>query len=70
MRVKRVPMVNTSIRSTARDYKGAEMVPDGQAHLLIEIDGQKDSVRLESDALFRLLDSLGALSVAARSSAR
>ena len=47
----------------ARDYKGAEMVPDGQAHLLIEIDGQKDSVRLESDTLFRLLDSLGALSV-------
>ncbi|MDG2123341.1 MAG: FAD-linked oxidase C-terminal domain-containing protein, partial [Verrucomicrobiales bacterium] len=47
----------------ARDYKGAEMVPDGQAHLLIEIDGQKDSVRLESDTLFRLLESLGALSV-------
>ena len=28
----------------ARDYKGPEMVPDGDAHLLIEIDGQVDSV--------------------------
>ncbi|CAN5453900.1 FAD-linked oxidase C-terminal domain-containing protein [soil metagenome] len=47
----------------ARDYKGAEMVPDGQAHLLVEIDCQPASVAAEAGSLAALRGSLGALSI-------
>ena len=39
----------------ARDYKGADAVPDGLAHLLVELDGHADSVALEILALEKLL---------------
>jgi glycolate oxidase len=39
----------------ARDFKGPEMVPDGDAHLLIEIDGHIDSVAGELRSLEALL---------------
>ena len=39
----------------ARDYKGADAVPDGLAHVLVELDGHADSVALETVALEKLL---------------
>ncbi len=49
----------------ARNYKGAEMVPDGQAHLLLELDGQPGSVASETATLEALIrDELNAVSVA------
>ena len=50
--------------AAARDHVGGEMVPDGEAHVLVEIDGQADSVKLDCAALERKLHELGALSVA------
>ena len=48
----------------ARNYKGAEMVPDGQAHLLMELDGQPGSVVSETATLEKLVrEDLGAVSV-------
>jgi glycolate oxidase len=47
----------------ARNYVG-DSVPTGNAHLLIEIDGQPDAVPLEIEALKSLLQSLSALSIA------
>ncbi|MCP5538726.1 MAG: FAD-binding protein [Akkermansiaceae bacterium] len=47
----------------ARDYLGAEALPDGNAHLIVEIDGRADSVRGELAALREFLSSLGTLSV-------
>jgi len=47
----------------ARDYKGGEMVPEGNAHLLLEIDGQPGPVASEAGSLIELLGSLGALSL-------
>lgn len=46
----------------ARNYLG-DSVPDGEAHLLVEIDGQKNTVPLELAEIRQLVESLGALSV-------
>ncbi|TLD68660.1 FAD-binding protein [Phragmitibacter flavus] len=48
----------------ARNYIG-DTVPTGNAHLLIEIDGQPDAVPLEIAALQTLLQSLNALTISA-----
>lgn len=42
----------------ARQVAGSERVPKGDAHLLIEIDGQLETTRLELRALEQLLNSL------------
>lgn len=47
----------------ARDYLGAEALPDGNAHLIVELDGRKESVRNEISALREFLESLGALKI-------
>ncbi|MFT5409766.1 MAG: glycolate oxidase, partial [Verrucomicrobiales bacterium] len=49
--------------AAARAHVGGEMVPDGEAHVLVEIDGQADSVKLDRLALVSKLEALGALSV-------
>ncbi|MEI6536446.1 MAG: FAD-linked oxidase C-terminal domain-containing protein, partial [Verrucomicrobiaceae bacterium] len=46
----------------ARDYVG-DSVPQGEAHLLVEVDGQNDAVPLEIAALVKLLHQLNAVSV-------
>ena len=43
----------------ARDHVGSNVIPDGQAHLLVELDGQEASVHSESAQLKALLESLG-----------
>ncbi|HWL54838.1 MAG TPA: FAD-linked oxidase C-terminal domain-containing protein [Chthoniobacteraceae bacterium] len=45
----------------AREYLGTAIIPDGEGHLLIDLDGQPDSVRGETESLSRLIRSLGAL---------
>ncbi len=47
----------------ARDYLGAETLPDGNAHLIVEIDGRESSLPAELKELRDLVESLGALSV-------
>jgi len=47
----------------ARRHLGREIVPEGSAHLLLDLDGHESSVRLETDALVAVIRSLGALSV-------
>ena len=47
----------------ARRHVGPQHVPRGDAHLLVEIDGQKDSVRSEARILAGLLKSGGALEI-------
>jgi glycolate oxidase subunit GlcD len=48
----------------ARSHAGADgVIPPGDAHLLMEIDGQKESVVGESAALVMLLRDAGALAV-------
>lgn len=47
----------------ARDYLGAEALPDGNAHLIVEIDGRAESVRGELASLKTFLESLGTLSI-------
>ena len=49
--------------AAARDHKGSDLVPDGDAHVLIEIDGQVDPVKLDCAAIEKKLHELGALSV-------
>jgi glycolate oxidase len=46
----------------ARNYVG-EGVPSGEAHLIVEVDGQPEAVPLEIENLRALLTSLGALEV-------
>ena len=46
----------------ARNYVG-DSVPDGEAHLLVEVDGQENTVPLELQALQALLEGLGAVSI-------
>ncbi|OYW71775.1 MAG: FAD/FMN-containing dehydrogenase, partial [Verrucomicrobia bacterium 12-59-8] len=45
----------------AREYLGASVTPEGDAHLLVEIDGQADSVKGEIDQLAKLVESLGSI---------
>ncbi len=47
----------------ARDYLGAEALPDGNAHLIVELDGREESVRNEIPALREFLSTLGALKI-------
>lgn len=48
----------------ARDYVG-DSVPEGEAHLLVEVDGQENTVPLELQAIESLLRGLGAVSISA-----
>lgn len=47
----------------ARDHVGSEMIPDGDAHLLVELDGQPGSVKLETASLAELIKGRGCLSL-------
>jgi glycolate oxidase len=47
----------------AREHLAKRIVPQGEAHLLIDLDGQEQSVRSELEALTAQLRSLGALTV-------
>lgn len=47
----------------ARDYLGADTLPEGEAHLIVEIDGRKDSLSTDLAALHQLVDSTGAIAV-------
>ncbi|HRQ90617.1 MAG TPA: FAD-linked oxidase C-terminal domain-containing protein [Bacteroidia bacterium] len=47
----------------ARDYLGPEMLPDGDAHLIVELDGRRETVLQDLARLRELVDSLGAVSV-------
>src|SRR5580704_18556313 len=48
---------------SARKHLGHQIVPAGNAHLLVDLDGQEKSVRNESAVLESLVKKLGALSV-------
>src|SRR6516165_9655916 len=45
----------------AREHLAQEIVPEGDAHLLIDLDGQTSSVRIELENLSARMRSLGAL---------
>ena len=47
----------------ARNYLGAEKLPDGNAHLIVEIDGRAESVKGELADLRKFLETLGALTI-------
>lgn len=47
----------------ARDYLGPETLPEGKAHLIVEIDGRRRSLASELDDLHRLVLETGALDV-------
>jgi glycolate oxidase len=47
----------------ARRHLGREIVPDGNAHLLLDLDGHEASVRSEIEALSAIIKSLGALTL-------
>lgn len=47
----------------ARDYLGPEMLPDGAAHLIVELDGRRDTILKDLSELRRHVESLGALTV-------
>lgn len=54
-------IADTFTLASARKLRGSELVPDGQAHLLIDLDGQAKSVASELAELKKLLTKLGAL---------
>ena len=47
----------------ARDYLGPGKLPDGDAHLIVELDGRHDTILQDLSALRALVDSLGAISM-------
>ncbi len=47
----------------ARQHLAQQIVPEGEAHLLIDLDGHETPVRSEIEALLRLLKSLRALTL-------
>jgi len=47
----------------ARRHLGREILPDGNAHLLVDLDGHEASVRSEMEALSAIIKSLGALTL-------
>lgn len=49
--------------AAARAHVGAEMIPDGESHLLVELDGQPGSVELETASVGALLREVGCLSL-------
>ena len=49
---------------SAREHLGTSIVPDGEGHLLIDLDGQPESVRLETESLAGLVREMGAVYLA------
>ena len=49
--------------NAARDHVGSGLIPEGQSHLLVEIDGQAESVNSEIRAVGSLLNDLGCLTL-------
>lgn len=47
----------------ARSFLGEGVVPNGEAHLMIELDGHAESVASESSKLIALLEDRGALAI-------
>jgi glycolate oxidase len=47
----------------ARQHLGQRVVPEGNAHLLLDLDGQEQSVKSELDTLICQVRSLGALTI-------
>ena len=47
----------------AREHCGTSIVPAGEGHLLLDLDGQPESVRSEAHSLEQLLNGLNALDV-------
>ena len=47
----------------ARDYLGPSALPEGDAHLIVEIDGRQAAVESERVEIAELLEGLGALAV-------
>jgi glycolate oxidase len=47
----------------ARRYLERRIVPEGEAHLLIDLDGHEEPLRLSVETLSRLVKSLGALTL-------
>lgn len=47
----------------ARDYLGPNAFPNGEAHLIVELDGRADSLAVEIPALHKHLESLNALTI-------
>lgn len=47
----------------AREYLGESVTPQGDAHLLVEIDGQEESVKGELQLLAKLVRDLGCVSL-------
>ncbi|MBK1834436.1 FAD-binding oxidoreductase [Roseibacillus ishigakijimensis] len=47
----------------ARNYLGADALPDGEAHLIVEIDGRHSAVEAELPELENLLQKTGALAI-------
>lgn len=48
---------------SARKHLGADLVPPGKSHLLLEVDGQEKTVAAEIAMLAELMKKLGALSI-------
>ena len=49
--------------SAARDHVGSEMIPQGEAFLLVELDGQKGSVAQETESVAALISEHEALTL-------
>ncbi len=49
--------------AAAREHLGAENIPEGDAYLMVELDGRKESVAHEIEALRQFLLNLGALHI-------
>ena len=49
----------------ARDYLGPDKLPEGNAHLIVEIDGRRKAISSELEELESLLNEVGALSIEA-----
>jgi glycolate oxidase len=47
----------------ARDYLGPEMLPDGDAHLIVELDGRRETVLQDLARLRELVETLGPLAL-------
>ena len=48
---------------SARDFLGTEVVPEGDAHLIIELDGRKSAVEREIPEVIEILKKLEAISI-------
>jgi glycolate oxidase len=58
-----VELADAFTLEAARHDSGAADVPDGNAHLLVELDGQPDSVKLEMEKLRKLVSERGPISL-------